>query len=561
MLRPLDQPGKGPAELRYRLELLRASLELPDELLELLDELLEPRSGDEPLMPPLFLSELLDEPLIPLPRLRSGLLDDPPTLPRFLSELLDDELLEDDALIPLRELEPSMSSVRVDELPMPSPLRRSERPLPPVVLPVLPTLDRSLLRVLPTLLVPDAPKPLSLLLLEPLFDLDELLFNPLRSELLEDEPLAFWSELSLDRSPMLSLLRHRVITPAPASPIPRWQGNDMEIARQVPRARPGGLFACRIPRPRGFHATLTAVTLWRMRLPPLLGPGARVALVAPSGPLHGKDDLTKALESVRRMGWEPVVGEHVLDRDAYLAGCDTDRVADLNHAAASPDVDGIWCVRGGYGAMRILPLVDYGAWRDRPKALIGYSDITALHAAIGRRADLVTFHGPTAREQALPFSVDSMRRVLVCGQDPCGTAADAVTLVPGRATGRLVGGNLALLAALTGTPYAPDYSGGILVIEDVNESVYRIDRLLAQLHLSGALAGIAGLAFGSFSDVPAEVNDDAEGVDRVIREFAVALGKPCLAGIPMGHAGAQWTLPLGLDAELDADSHSLTVHL
>jgi muramoyltetrapeptide carboxypeptidase len=283
--------------------------------------------------------------------------------------------------------------------------------------------------------------------------------------------------------------------------------------------------------------------------------------VAPSGPLHGKEDLDRALASVRRMGWEAVVGEHVLERDAYLAGCDAYRVADLNRAAAAPDVDAVWCIRGGYGAMRILPLVDYDAWRERPKALIGYSDITALHAAIGRRADIVTFHGPTAREQPAPFTLESMRRALVLGEDPCGAAAAATTVVAGRATGRLAGGNLALLAALAGTPYAPDYAGAILVLEDVNESVYRIDRLLAQLRLSGSVDHIAGLAFGSFSDVPVEANDDAEGVERVLREFAVALGKPCLGGIPMGHAGEQWTIPLGAPAELDTDAHSLVVHL
>lgn len=297
-----------------------------------------------------------------------------------------------------------------------------------------------------------------------------------------------------------------------------------------------------------------------MRLPPPLGPGARVALVAPSGPLSGRDDLDRALASVRRMGWEPVVGEHVLDRAAYLAGSDADRVADLNWAAAQPDIDGVWCIRGGYGAMRILPLVDYDAWRERPRALIGYSDITALHCAIGRRADLVTFHGPTAREPGAQFSTESMRRALVCGEDPCGVAPRATTFVSGRATGRLVGGNLALIAALMGTPYAPDFSGGILLLEDVNEYVYRIDRMLAQLRLSGALDAIEGLAFGSFSEVPEDTSDDDQGVTPVLREFALALGKPCLNCIPMGHAGDQWTIPLGATAELDADAHSLMVH-
>jgi len=298
-----------------------------------------------------------------------------------------------------------------------------------------------------------------------------------------------------------------------------------------------------------------------MHRPPLLTNGARVALVAPSGPLGGKEDLDRAVASVKRMGWEPVVGAHVLDRSAYLAGSDENRVADLNWAAASDDIDGVWCIRGGYGAMRVLPLIDYDAWRARPKALIGYSDITALHAAIGQRAGLVTFHGPTAREPDNTLSTGSLRKAVVCGEDPCGVAPDAVTFVPGRATGRLVGGNLALVAALTGTPYAPDLAGGILVLEDVNESIYRIDRLLAQLRLCGAVQQVAGIAFGSFSDVPAETNDDDEGVGRVLREFAQAAGKPCLAGIPMGHGGPQWTIPIGATAELDTEARSLRVQL
>jgi len=261
------------------------------------------------------------------------------------------------------------------------------------------------------------------------------------------------------------------------------------------------------------------------------------------------------------MGWDPVPGQHVLDRSAYLAGSDENRVADLNWAASADDIDGIWCIRGGYGAMRLLPFVDFDAWRRRPKALIGYSDITAMHAAIGVRADLVTFHGPTARESMNAFSTDSLRRAAVCGEDPCGVAPEAVVFEPGRASGRLVGGNLALIAALAGTPYAPELAGGILVLEDVNESIYRIDRLLAQLRLCGAVDKVAGIAFGRFSDVPAETNDDDQGMDRVLREFARAIGKPCLAGIPMGHNGPQWTIPLGAEAELDTDARSLRVRM
>jgi len=196
----------------------------------------------------------------------------------------------------------------------------------------------------------------------------------------------------------------------------------LEIAAReltTPTAR--STLPCALPRraPRADSCSRTML----MHRPPLLTNGARVALVAPSGPLGGKEDLDRAVASVKRMGWEPVVGAHVLDRSAYLAGSDENRVADLNWAAASDDIDGVWCIRGGYGAMRVLPLIDYDAWRARPKALIGYSDITALHAAIGQRAGLVTFHGPTAREPDNTLSTGSLRKAVVCGEDPCGAMA------------------------------------------------------------------------------------------------------------------------------------------
>ena len=225
-----------------------------------------------------------------------------------------------------------------------------------------------------------------------------------------------------------------------------------------------------------------------MRFPPLLSVGARVALVAPAGPVRGEGDIAHAVENARVLGWELVIGEHARSRAGYLAGSDAERLADLNRAAVDDSIDAVWCLRGGYGSMRILDGIDYGAWRRRPKALIGYSDVTALHAAIGPRADIVTFHGPTGRSTLTPFSLRSLRAALVLNAEPCGPAPMARVLFPGRARGPLAGGNLSLLSTLAGTPYAPPLDGAILVLEDVNESVYRIDRMLTQLRLSGVLA-------------------------------------------------------------------------
>jgi muramoyltetrapeptide carboxypeptidase len=259
------------------------------------------------------------------------------------------------------------------------------------------------------------------------------------------------------------------------------------------------------------------------------------------------------------MGWEPVLGDHVAERDGYLAGADAHRISDFNRFAADDSIDAIWCVRGGYGAMRLLDTIDYDSLRRWPKALIGYSDITALHAAIGRLSGLVTFHGPTAREEMSEFSVDSLARAVTLQKDACGVADAARTLARGTARGRLVGGNLALLAALCGTPYAPSMANAILVIEDVGEAVYRIDRMFTQLRLSGALEQVVGIAFGQFTEVPNDATNAHRSIDHVLQETADRLAVPCIAGIPMGHCNAQWTIPLGAMAELDADARTLMV--
>jgi len=296
-----------------------------------------------------------------------------------------------------------------------------------------------------------------------------------------------------------------------------------------------------------------------MRFPPLLAAGARVALISPAGPIGDDARLERAKANVRQFGWEPVVAPNALAHDGYLAGSDELRARDLNGAIADKTIDAVWCLRGGYGAMRLLESIDYQTLARQPKTLIGFSDITALHAAFGRLANIVTFHGPTARQTLPPFSVESLKRAVVRAEDPCGEMPTATTLVGGTAHGRLVGGNLALLAALVGTPYAPDYSGAIVVIEDVNEAHYRIDRMLTHLRLSGALSGCAGIVFGRFTDIPPEFGDEEWTLDRVLADAARRAGVPCVSGAPFGHIDEQWTIPLGAQAELDADARTLIV--
>ncbi len=296
-----------------------------------------------------------------------------------------------------------------------------------------------------------------------------------------------------------------------------------------------------------------------MRTPPLLAPGARVALVAPAGPVSKDGTFQTAVQQAKSFGWEPVIGDNVGARTRYLAGTDEQRLHDLNAAFRDESIDGIWCLRGGYGVMRILAGLDTAAMRSRPRAVIGFSDITALHTAVGKHADVIGYHGPHAAAHLTSFSRDSLTRAVVQGTDSCGTAPAARTLRSGRAQGRLVGGNLSLLGALCGSRYAPDYDGGILIIEDVDEATYRIDRMLRQLMLTGALAKLAGIAYGQFTEEGGRANATSPSREQLLRETADLAGVPTLAGIPVGHIDDQWTIPLGAMAELDADAKSLHV--
>lgn len=287
--------------------------------------------------------------------------------------------------------------------------------------------------------------------------------------------------------------------------------------------------------------------------------GARVALVAPAGVVRHDHDIERACDNVRSFGWTPILGEHVRDQAGYLAGTDADRLHDINAAFASDEVDAIWCLRGGYGTLRLLATIDYPALRRRPRPVIGFSDITALHSAIHRQCGIVTFHGPTARSTLTEFSRESLASALVEQRDPCGAAPAARVLRSGRATGRVVGGNLALITALLGTPFAPNFDGAILILEDIGEAIYRIDRMLRQLILAGALQRCAAIVAGDFRPPRDEVPADNRTLDEVLTEAATLAGIPCLAGAPFGHIADQWTVPLGAIAELDTEARTLRV--
>lgn len=304
--------------------------------------------------------------------------------------------------------------------------------------------------------------------------------------------------------------------------------------------------------------------------PPRLVPGSRIALIAPAGPLLERDDITRAEVLCRALGYEPVLGKNAYNHHGYLAGTDDERLMDLNHALQDPALAAVWCIRGGYGVTRLLERVDFGAIARRPKALIGFSDITALLNAVTRTTGVVTFHGPVARASMPSFSRAHFERVLTRAESPgrLGRLPEPpdllvpqepriVTLRGGTAEGPLAGGNLTLVQCLIGTPWFPDLTGAILFIEDVDEQLYRVDRALAQLRAIGALQSLAGIVVGRFTDLDRAGRDGALGFDQVLTTYFAPLNIPVAYGFPVGHIDAQWTLPLGVRARLNADAGEL----
>lgn len=307
-------------------------------------------------------------------------------------------------------------------------------------------------------------------------------------------------------------------------------------------------------------------------LPPRLRPGARVALIAPSSPLLERDDRARGVELCAALGYQGVLLPHAGNAYGYLAGQDSERLADLNAALTGADFDAVWCLRGGNGMNRIVRDVDFAGFARHPKPVIGYSDITVLLLALWQRTGIVAFHGPIARAPMGNFQRYHFDRVLtmVSAAGALGrpapkpdelvpTAGRIITITPGRAQGRLIGGNLTLVQSLIGTAFFPDLTGAILFLEDVGEDVYRIDRMLAHLRLAGKLDGLAGVAIGRFTDLTRATDDGGLGLDEILHTYFGPLKIPVAAGFPFGHIDDQWTLPIGVMAELDATGGELAL--
>jgi len=293
---------------------------------------------------------------------------------------------------------------------------------------------------------------------------------------------------------------------------------------------------------------------------PALRSEATIGLIAPAGP--AALDVEKAGQWMRARGYELRIFPGVYERDGYLAGSDDVRLRDLHAAFANPDIDAIFCLRGGYGTPRLLDRLDFDLLRANPKPFVGYSDITALHLAINRYAGFVTFHGPMLNADLLgdkqPPTESSLFNMLR-GQVGAGSvlahpvAYPLTTIEPGIACGRLLGGNLSMIAAMMGTSYEIDAEGIILFIEDVNEPLYRVDRLLTQLRLAGKLAGVKGVLVGDFAGIT------TAALAPLLEETFGPLGVPVLAGWRSGHCDPNVCLPLGARVRLDSVQQSLVL--
>lgn len=301
-------------------------------------------------------------------------------------------------------------------------------------------------------------------------------------------------------------------------------------------------------------------------IPPPLTEHAVIAAVSPAGPVD-EGEVRRGGAVLEQEGWHVRLGPNALKRDAYLAGTDDERVDDLHWAFTDDAVDAVLCTRGGYGTLRLLDRLDWAAIADHPKPFIGFSDISALQYALWRETGLVSWSGLQlcrGLPDAHPFSkrqwLGALRGDIWERPLPMPGGEAMQTITPGIASGPLVGGNLAVMAALCGTPWSPDFSGSVVLLEEIDEPAYRVDRMLTQLLLSGAFEGAAGIVLGRFT----QHLRDRDPVDHGVRAAQVLTsalpGVPLVLGAPYGHVGPTWTVPLGAEAHLDAGRPALTLH-
>lgn len=290
--------------------------------------------------------------------------------------------------------------------------------------------------------------------------------------------------------------------------------------------------------------------------------GSRIGVIAPASPVRDGREFEKNVEYLISSGYQVVIGKTALSGQGFLAGSDRMRQLDLESMWQDDSISVVWCLRGGYGCLRLLPRLNYRYFEKKPKILMGFSDITALELAFWSRIKLVTFHGPVLTTLTSEFSRRCALEMLSgVKRDQAllwpGKARDRLTVIRGgKAEGLLVGGNLTTIASMAGTGYLPDFSGCVLFIEEVKEAAYRVDRLLTQLIYSGIMDGIHGILIGQSIPVPGETEAD---LVAVFKERLERLNCPVAYGFPIGHLEEQWTLPQGVTVSIDMDEGFLYI--
>ncbi len=300
--------------------------------------------------------------------------------------------------------------------------------------------------------------------------------------------------------------------------------------------------------------------------PQRLCEGDTIGLIAPAGNITDVR-VQKAVANIQSLGFKVKMGRHILDKYGYLAGSELRRVEDIHAMFSDPEVRGIWCVRGGYGVTRLLHLLDYKLIKKNPKPLIGYSDITALHQAIFVKTGLVGFHGQIAAADWSDYTIQHLKNVLMhpspeytialMAESESGYTTEIIN--QGVAEGRLMGGNLSLLASLTGTDYEWWLRDSLVFMEDIEEKPYRIDRMLTQLLAAGELQKAKGIALGVFHKCEPDANEDSFSLMEVLRDRLGSLNVPIVYGLSFGHIKHQCLLPVGIQARLDTQNRTLTL--
>jgi muramoyltetrapeptide carboxypeptidase len=290
--------------------------------------------------------------------------------------------------------------------------------------------------------------------------------------------------------------------------------------------------------------------------PLCLMPGDTLGIVAPAGPFDPKKFMEgkAVLES---MGFRTFFYEGIFQKHGFFAGIDVQRADQINRMFADPAVQAVACARGGYGSMRILPFLDYKTIQKNPKIFVGFSDISALLSVLYNRCGLIAFHGPvvTTLADTAENNIAAMHTVLTSNIILEVKPEKGIVIQPGVSSGIVVGGNLTTLCHLLGTPYAPNFDGNILFLEDRAEAPYRIDRMLTQMKLAGCFEGIKGLFLGSF-----EACGKFDEIFRIIQEIFRDVNIPILSGFEIGHGSMNITIPIGIGATLDTDRQILTFH-